>query len=84
MSICYTHDNLKEVAQLLIENGTDVNAKNFEGWTALQLMCRYYIHDNLIELIQLMIQHGADVTVKLSDGWTVLHQLCRHYILTVI
>jgi len=52
--------------QLLIENGSNVNAMNKIGETALM----WAVHD--LAKMKLLIQHGADVNAKAKSGNTPL------------
>ena len=63
--------NIK-VAEQRLRHGADVNAKNDEGKTALNLACYY----GYAAIAQLMLQHGADVNAADKDGWTPLHEAC--------
>ena len=57
----------KEMVELLISNGANVNAKNDDGWTPL--------HDAATkEVAELLIAKGADVEAKDKDNWTPLHK----------
>ncbi len=59
-----------EIAKLLIERGTDVNAKgNGGGRTPLHVASTY----NSIKIVELLIERGADVEAKDNDGWTPLY-----------
>ncbi len=57
----------KEIAELLIANDADVNAKAEDGDTPLQ----YAV--NTKEVAELLIENGADVNAKDFEGWTPLH-----------
>ena len=60
--------NLQAVKQHLTK-GLDINAKNKDGVTALQiatLLGQY-------EIAELLVQKGADVNTKANDGTTALH-----------
>ena len=57
----------KEMVELLISNGANVNAKNEDGWTPL--------HDAATkEVAELLIDKGADMEAKDKDDWTPLHK----------
>jgi len=58
-----THD---AVAQLLLDNGAKVGAKNDKGATPLHLAVRA----NHLPVVQLLIDAGADVLSKTNDGET--------------
>ena len=50
----------KELAELLIEKGVDINLQDIDGWTAL-------IHakeEGNNEIIELLIEKGADPTIE--------------------
>jgi ankyrin repeat protein len=55
-----------DVMQLLLEKGSDPNARNKFGETALM----WAVHD--IAKVKLLIQHGADVNAKAKSGNTPL------------
>jgi len=59
----------KEIAELLITNGANVNAK--EGYSFAPLHAAAYAGQK--EIVELLIAEGADVNAKLGDGWTPLH-----------
>ena len=58
----------KEVAELLIAAGADVDAKDNTGWTPLQMAAS----NGHKEIVELLIAKGADVNVKNNDGYTPL------------
>ena len=52
-----------EILELLIENGADVNATNYEDQTVLQFMIASAfssIHPNVTELVRKVINKGTD------------------------
>lgn len=69
--------NQFEIAQLLLANGADVNAKNVHpghavvssGETPLTYALASY---NNTKMVELLLTHGADVNVNLGDGTTPL------------
>ena len=61
------HANHKEVAELLISRGADVNAKNWWGRSPL-----FFVNGSL-NLVELLVENGADIDAKDSTGSTVLH-----------
>jgi len=58
----------KEVAELLIAKGADVNAKNKFGWTPLY----WTAYGGHKEIVELFIAKGAAVNAKDDDGRTPL------------
>jgi ankyrin repeat protein len=61
-------ENNKEIAELLIAEGADVNAKGEDGFTPLHLFATW----GHKEIIELLIAAGADVNAKDKDGRTPL------------
>ena len=65
------HDAAKNgdlaTCRILIEHGTDVNAKN-DGWTPLH----FAASSGYLKICELLIEHGADVNAKNNGGWTPL------------
>jgi ankyrin repeat protein len=60
-----------DVVRILLEKGADVNAKDWEGWTALMAGAAGAAHDDnrnkeekCLEIVRLLIAHGADVNQK--------------------
>ena len=60
--------NIEAVKQHLAA-GTDVNAKDDNGWIPLHFAV-YYGHK---EIVELLIAKGAEVNAKDKNGWTPLH-----------
>ena len=58
--------SLANVAQLLLDHGADVNAKDLYGRTALHIMT----NKGRIEVIRVLLERGADVGAEDEDGRT--------------
>eukprot|EP00061_Rhincodon_typus_P018665 g47924.t1 len=64
-------DNFEEMVMLLLDHGTDVDAKDNELWTPLHAAatCR---HTNLVKIL---IERGADLLAVNADG-NMPYDLC--------
>ena len=58
----------KEIVEILLENGADVNVKNRDNWTALM----WASWNGYKEIVEILLENGADVNVKNRDNWTAL------------
>ena len=63
-----------EIAELLIENGANVDAKNNGNVTALHLAAQ----NGHTGIVSLLIANDVDIDVKISDGRTSLHLAAEH------
>lgn len=63
------YDNNKEMVELLITNGADVNKANNDGWTPLYCA----VWNNRKEIAELLIAKGADVNKATINSRTPLH-----------
>ena len=63
-----------EISKLLLENGADVNAANFEDGTT-SLMNSSYNNDT--ETTKLLLEYNADPDLGNKYGDTALHMACR-------
>ncbi|XP_055689252.1 85/88 kDa calcium-independent phospholipase A2 isoform X2 [Lutzomyia longipalpis] len=59
----------REIIEALIERGTDVNALNFDGRTALHIM----VGRNRLDCCVALLSHEAEIDLKDKDGKTPLH-----------
>jgi len=50
----------------MVMRGTDVHAKDSEGWTSLHQA----IKNGHVEVAKALLEKGADVHAEDSDGWT--------------
>ena len=63
----------KEIAVALIEAGCHIDAKNFNGDTALHLAC----HHGRLECVMALVSNGAQIDLKDQEGNTPLHLACQ-------
>ena len=59
---------LKEIAELLISNGIDINAKDKNGKTPL-----HYAAKKSLEMVKFLISHGADINATTYLNKTALY-----------
>lgn len=63
----------RELVELLITDGANINVEDENGWTPLRHATRKYRNVNDVEIIKILIENGADVNAKNDkDGWTPL------------
>lgn len=64
------------IAQVLVENGAQVNAVNTQGWNALHLMLA---QDNAkVKIAELLMSWGVDINARVTEERTPLH-LAAYY-----
>ena len=63
----------KEIAVALIDAGCHIDAKNFNGDTALHVACQH----GRLEVVMALISYGANVDLKDQEGNTPLHLACQ-------
>ncbi|XHG06285.1 hypothetical protein AWENTII_009490 [Aspergillus wentii] len=66
----------KQVVELFVKAGADINAINHEGLTPLITMAKQQIFD-----IRSFVDNGADVNKQDPDGNTALHHICTSWCL---
>jgi hypothetical protein len=77
---CASQEGNKDVAQLLIAKGADVNAKSQGGLTSLHMAAARLRRGKAKEIeavAKLLIANGADVNAKTSEGGTPLHNVAN-------
>lgn len=70
----------RETLQALIERGCDVNAKNFDGRTALHVM----VARNRFECVVTLLAHDADIDVLDKDGNSALHLAIEKKLVNIV
>ena len=61
-----------DMVKFLVQKGSDVNAVNNDGETALH----YASFHNRLDVAKFLVEAGADVNAVNSDGETALHYAC--------
>ncbi|KAF5656484.1 ankyrin repeat-containing protein [Fusarium heterosporum] len=59
----------KDVFELLLLAGADVNTASYDGWTALHIAAR----GGYLEVIEKLLEVGADINATTSDRRTAIH-----------
>jgi ankyrin repeat protein len=63
-----------EIAEILIQHGADIDAKNAQGRTALM----FAAGDNETDMARLLLAHGANPKIADKQGWTALRLAATH------
>jgi ankyrin repeat protein len=63
-----------DCATLLLDHGARIDARGYDGQTALGLAVEF----NHPQLVKLLIDRGADVTVKNDEGHSILRAAAEH------
>ena len=58
----------KDIAELLIQHGANVNATTPDGKTALMFAAMF----NQLAVVDCLLAHGADIEARTDDGKTAL------------
>ncbi|KAJ8680153.1 hypothetical protein QAD02_015940 [Eretmocerus hayati] len=66
--------NLEEIAEILVRNGADINARDFELQTPL-----HHTYDMKIDILQFFVNSGAHVNDQNLYGETILHKILHNY-----
>ena len=67
-----TENGLKSV-ELLLEYGSDINAKDPGGWSPLHFAALNTNDSSSLETVKLLLENGADINAKNDSGKTPLH-----------
>ncbi len=59
----------REIAEAMIDNGADVNAKFDDGYTPLLLALK---KKNKLKMIRMLLNKGADIDARTDEGYTAL------------
>ena len=69
-----SRDGHLEVTRVLLEHGTDVNARDISKWTPL----RHALDEGHVEVARVLVENGGDVGAQGMDDWMPLHWASRH------
>ena len=61
------------IVQLLLNNGADIAARDFDGNTALHFACFLKHNESSLEVISLLLDYGVDVNAVNRQGETALY-----------
>lgn len=61
------------MAELLVDRGADVNARDDIGWTPLHCAARICANG----VVEVLVARGADINATNNDAWTPLHWAAR-------
>ena len=65
--------------KLLVKYGADVNSKDFNGQTPLQVLLPCgHISKNRLPIANFLLENGADINAQNLVGNTLLHNACNH------
>lgn len=65
----------KEIVELLLSGGADINVKDERRWTPLCYAC----YEGNKEIVKLLLSKGAEVNIENDYGWTPLYASLRGY-----
>jgi len=67
-----------EVVKNLLEKGVNIESKNKDNYTPLNISCKYGFCDNLdLETVKLLLKKGANIESVCYGGLTPIHNACR-------
>lgn len=79
-AIIYASQNFKhDLVKHLIGLGADVNARDAEGWSALNVA----VSNGDIWLIETLLDNKADINIRDNEEWTPLMEAIQHGLETV-
>ncbi|MEI1278035.1 ankyrin repeat domain-containing protein [Leptospira venezuelensis] len=59
-----------EIAEFLIRNGADINAKTRDGHTALMMA----VYNRNLDIVKLLLKNGANIHIKSKQGHTAFSE----------
>lgn len=66
-----TIETMREMVQLLIKNGSNVNFNEEGGWTALYTACAF--SNGEIDIAQILLDNGANPNTRTYEGFSPLN-----------
>jgi ankyrin repeat protein len=67
------HAGKREMVELLLDNGADIEQRGGRGWTALAEAA----NAEHLEIVSLLAVRGADVNARFKSSWTALMWVAR-------
>lgn len=70
-----------QLAQLLLQNGADVNMTGADGITSLIAACKGHANEKSLEIVKLLLAQGVQVNNRLTTGETAFYLCCKRNLL---
>lgn len=68
-----------DIIKLLLENGANVNTKQYQDGTALIVAIQFYDPSKLLDIINLLVKYGANIHTKPKNNANIIFFLAEYY-----